>query len=142
MSDNFISLLPLCATPTTLLVGDRLPCHAAKIESMPIKYILSELKRGTWVEGLYAPKKDLARIKRYKNPDGCYRNDFDEKQFLSWIKSIEDNTVICEMENKKVGKGVFVSPGKKLPKGTFIPSSGIIKLDPTKEELETKNHCS
>jgi hypothetical protein len=46
------------------------------------------------------------------------------------------------MENKNMGKGVFVPPGKKLPRGVFIPSSGIIKLDPTIEELETKIHCS
>ena len=46
------------------------------------------------------------------------------------------------MENRRLGKGVFVPRGKKLPKGTFIPSSGIIKLDPTEEELATKVHCS
>lgn len=46
------------------------------------------------------------------------------------------------MENKNVGKGIFISPGKILPKSTFIFSSGIIKLDPSKKELETKNHCS
>ena len=46
------------------------------------------------------------------------------------------------MGKKEIGKGVFVPYGKKLPKGTFIPSSGIIKLDPTEEELATKIHCS
>jgi hypothetical protein len=46
------------------------------------------------------------------------------------------------MENILIGKGVFVPHGKKLAKDTFIPSSGIIKLDPTEEELATKVHCS
>jgi hypothetical protein len=46
------------------------------------------------------------------------------------------------MGNKSLGKGVFVPYGKKLPQGTFIPSSGIIKLDPSEEELATKVHCS
>ena len=46
------------------------------------------------------------------------------------------------MEHKALGKGVFVPYGKQLPKGTFIPSSGIIKQDPTEEELATKIHCS
>lgn len=140
--ENYISLLPNCISPSTLLVADGLPCHAAKIKSTPIKSILKKLKRETWVEGLYAREKDLAKIKRYKNIDGNYKNDFDENQFLTWIKAIEDNTAICEMENIKIGKGIFVPPQKKLSKGVFIPSSGIIKLGPTKEELETKNHCS
>ncbi len=142
MSKYFASLLPFYVTPTTILVSDKLPCHAAKIKRIPIKYILEELKRETWIEGLYARKEDVDQINRYKNRDGQYKNDFDEKQFLNWVKTIEANTAICEMENKNVGKGIFVPPEKKLPKGTFIPSSGIIKLDPTNEELETKNHCS
>src|SRR6185312_16948484 len=63
-------------------------------------------------------------------------------QFLQWVKTIEANIAICEIGNKNIGKGAFVSPKTKLPKGTFIPSSGIIKLNPTREDLETKNHCS
>ncbi len=141
MHDNLIPLLPLCATPKALLFSEKIPCHTEKIEIMVIKYILEKLKRETWVEGLYAKKEDLAKIKRYKNSNGQYKNDFDEKQFLTWVKMIEDNTAICSI-NKIVGKGIFVPPDKKLPKGIFIPSSGIIKLNPTKEELETKNHCS
>ncbi len=142
MLDDFISLLPFYSTPASFLLGDGLPCSAAKIEDTPIENILLKLKRKAWAEGLYVKKNDLSRIKRYKDSNGHYMNDFNEKQFLQWVRTIEDNTAICEMENKHVGKGVFVPPEKKLPKGTFIPSSGMIKLDPTKEELETKNHCS
>jgi hypothetical protein len=58
------------------------------------------------------------------------------------VTAIEENTVICDMENQSVGKGVFVSPGKILPANTFIPSSGIIKLNPSMLELATKVHCS
>ena len=50
--------------------------------------------------------------------------------------------MLCDMENKDIGKGVFVPQGKTLPKGTFIVSSGIIKLDPNEDELATKVHCS
>lgn len=140
--DEFISLLPAYAQPEALLISDKLPCHGAKIKNSPIGYILNEFKRKVWTEGLYAKKDDLLKIKRYKNPDQGYKNDFDKDQFLCWVKTIEENTAICDMENKNIGKGIFVPPGKKLLKGTFIPSSGIIKLDPTKEELETKTHCS
>ena len=94
------------------------------------------------MEGLYVTKNDLGKINRYKSPDGSYKNDFDTKQFCRWVKTIENNTAICDMQNKSIGKGVFVPYGKKLPKGTFIPSSGIIKLDPTEHELATKVHCS
>lgn len=142
MYKYLISLLPLVSTPTMLFYSDKLPCLSIKIERTPIKFILDKLKRKCWTEGLYAKKKDLAQIKRYKNSKSQYKNDFDERQYLTWVKAIEENTAICEMENKNVGKGVFVLPEKTLPKGTFIPSTGIIKLDPTVEELETKNHCS
>lgn len=94
------------------------------------------------MEGLYVNKIDLDKVKRYKSRDGHYKNDFDARQFLEWVKSIEENTALCGMGKKEIGKGVFVPYGKKLPKGTFIPSSGIIKLDPTEEELATKIHCS
>lgn len=104
--------------------------------------VTAVLNRTVWTEGLYVNKSDLNNIKRYVNADGSYKNDFDEKVFLEWVNTIEKNTAICDMENKNLGKGVFVPYGKKLPRGTFIPSSGIIKLDPTKEELATKVHCS
>lgn len=91
---------------------------------------------------MHVNKNDLNRVKRYHNSEGSYKTDFDEKQFLRWVNTIEKNTAICDMENKHLGKGVFVPSGKKLPKGTFIPSSGIIKLEPTEEELATKVHCS
>lgn len=84
----------------------------------------------------------MDKIIRYKDRGGSYKNDFDARQFLEWVKTIEENTALCDMENRYIGKGVFVPRGKKLPKGTFIPSSGIIKLDPTDEELATKVHCS
>lgn len=142
MIKDLISILPLSITPTSLWCSDKLPCHAAKINNTPIKDILDALNREEWVEGLFAYPEDLTQIKRYKEVDGQYKNDFDEKQFLQWIKTIQENTAICGMENKKVGKGVFVQPGKILPKFTFIPSSGIIKLNLTKQEFETKNHCS
>lgn len=137
-----VSLLPMYPPPKNLLLGDGLPCHGAKIESRTIEFILKELNRQIWVEGLYARQMDLSKIIRYKNTDGSYKNDFDKKQFLSWVSAIQDNTALCVMENKNIGKGVFVPPGKTLPRGVFIPSSGIIKLDPTIEELETKIHCS
>jgi hypothetical protein len=136
------SLLPSYNTPTTLLFANGLPCHAAKIESKPIEYILKLTQRKAWVEGLYVHTKDLNNIIRYQNSDGSYKNDFDKEQFVEWMTAIENTIALCEMENKNVGKGVFVLPGKILPKGTFIPSSGIIKLEPTIEELETKIHCS
>lgn len=140
--EHLIPLLPVYHSPTTLLVCDTLPCHKTKIESRPTKYVIRELNRQVWTEGLYARAADLDKIKRYKNPDGSYKNDFDAKQFLRWVKAIEENLAICDMENKDVGKGVFVPKGKQLSKGTFIPSSGIIKLDPTEKEFATKVHCS
>lgn len=91
---------------------------------------------------MYVNQNDLTKIKRYHNSDGSYKNDFDEQQFLRWVHTIEKNTALCDMENKALGKGVFVPYGKKLPQGTFIPSSGMIKLEPTEEELATKVHCS
>ncbi|HEX4044246.1 MAG TPA: hypothetical protein VHZ76_01090 [Gammaproteobacteria bacterium] len=140
--DKFISLLPSYSQSETLLIGDKLPCHDGKIKSSPIEYILDKLKRKVWAEGLYARKDDLHKIKRYQNIDKSYKNDFNETKFLNWVKTIEENTAICDMENRNLGNGIFVPPGKKLSKGTFIPSSGIIKLNPTKKELETKIHCS
>lgn len=139
---TFISLLPFYNSPKTLLVSDTLPCHADKIESKPTEHIIKELHRQAWTEGLYVRKQDADKIRRYKNRDGNYKNDFDAGQFFEWVKSIEENTVLCNMENKDVGKGVFVPRGKKLPQGTLILSSGIIKLDPTEEDLATKVHCS
>jgi len=135
---NIISLLPLYNSPATLLVSG----FENGVTSKPIKQILGELNRQLWIEGLYVNEEELHKVKRYKNLDGNYKNDFDAKQFLEWVKSIEKNTALGDMENKEIGKGVFVPYGKKLPKGTFIPSSGIIKLDPTEEELATKVHCS
>jgi len=141
-NEELISLLPYNTPPETLLMSDKLPCHGAKIKSQPTKYILNMLGRQAWSESLYVRKNDLNKLYKYKNPNGNYKNDFDENQFLVWVKCLEENTAICDMENNLLGKGVFVPPGKKLPKGTFIISSGIIKLNPTKEELETKVHCS
>lgn len=142
IKDGFISLLPTYIPPRILLMGTGLPCHAKQISSKSIDYILKKIKRNTWQEGLYVQEKNLKKIPRYKNADGSYKNEFDKKIFFSWVQSIEDNTALCEMDNKRVGKGVFVPPGKKLPQDTFIPSSGIIKLAPTIEELETKINCS
>ncbi|GEM_PF-3107835 len=73
MSKCFISLLPLCAAPTMFLVSDKISCHSKIIERRPIKYLLGKLKREAWVEGLYARKTDLSKIKRYKNVDGSYK---------------------------------------------------------------------
>lgn len=140
--ETLISLLPTYNTPVTLLFCNGLPCHSATIESKPIEYVLRKIQRQVWVEGLYVRKKDLSKIIRYKNPDGNYINDFDNKKFMEWITTIENNTALCEMANKNVGDGIFVPPGKLLPQGTFIPSSGIIKLEPTIEEFETKINCS
>lgn len=117
-------------------------CSKNKLESKSIERVTAELNRAIWTEGLYVNKNDLDKVKRYKNSDGSYKNNFDIKQFLEWVNIIEQNTVICDMEHKDIGKGVFVPYGKKIPKGTFIPSSGIIKLNPTQEELATKVHCS
>jgi hypothetical protein len=125
-----------------LLVRNETRDLLTKIEPVPIKHILGKLKRKSWIEGLYVRKKDLDLIKRYKNADGSYKNDFNELKFVKWVTTIQSNIAICEMRNKEIGSGVFVLPKATLPKGTFIPSSGIIKLNPTREELETKNHCS
>lgn len=140
--ETLVALLPCYRSPTDLLYSNGLPCHGAKIENKPIEAILKEIKRQVWIEGLYVRKKDLSKIIRYKYPDGNYKNDFNEKQFVEWITNIENNTALCEMENKSVGIGIFVPPEKLLPCGTFIPSSGIIKLEPTIEEIETKNNCT
>ena len=141
MTEDYVSLLPSYPPPTTLLTGDKLPCHGAEISKVKTEYILRELKRESWIEGLYARKIDIDRIIRYKNPDGFYKNDFDKAQFLEWVSVIENNTALCKID-KTVGKGIFVPPKRILTKGTFIPTSGIIKLDPTKEDFESKNHCS
>ena len=140
--EHFVSLLPLYSSPETLLISNSLPFPGKEIESKPTAQIIKDLERHSWVEGLFVRKNDLDRVKRYTNRDKRYKNDFDAHQFLSWVKSIEENTVLCDMEHKAMGKGVFVPCGKKLPKGTFIPSSGVIKLDPTAEEMATKIHCS
>lgn len=140
--ETLVSLLPSYRAPIMLLCGNGLPCHGAKIESKPIDYVLRKIKRQIWVEGLYVLSEDLNKIIRYKNPDGNHKNDFDAGQFVEWMTTIENNTALCDMENKSVGSGVFVPPGKLLPRGTFIPSSGIIKLEPTIEEFETKINCS
>lgn len=134
-NEEYVSLLPFYVTPTTLLVSERLI-------NTPIEKILSELNREIWVEGLYVQKNDIDKIKRYKNSQGIYKNDFNEEQFIKWVKLLDENTALYEMENKTIGRGVFVPPGKTLPAGTFIPSSGIIKLNPSYEELATKTHCS
>lgn len=135
-------MLPYYKSPETLLVSAALPCLGEGIENKPTEQIIKELERQFWVEGLYVNNKDIDKVKRYKNSDGTYKKDFDERQFLEWVKNIEENTALCEMEHKDIGKGVFVPREKKLDKGTFIPASGIIKLDPTEEELATKVHCS
>ncbi len=140
--ENLIALLPAPHSPATLIVGNTLPCNQIKIDSSPTAQFINGLNRQIWAEGLYAREADLEKIKRYKNQDGSYKNDFDATQFLQWVNTIEDNVAICDMENTDMGKGVFVPFGKKLSQGTFIPSSGIIKLDPTNKELATKVHCS
>lgn len=140
--ESIVSLLPSYCTPEELLIGDGLPCHGARICNRPTKSILKKINRQVWVEGLYVKNEDLNKIIRYKNFDGSYKNDFDRQKFSEWMKNIENNTALCEMESKSLGSGIFVPPGKKLPQGTFIPSSGIIKLNPTIEELETKSNCS
>lgn len=140
--DELIPLLPFNAPPKTLLISNTLPCNNANFKPQPTESILTMLQRQAWHENLYIKKNDLDKIYRYKHSDGSYKNDFDDLQFLTWVKTIEENTAICDMENPLLGKGVFVPPGKRLPKGTFIISSGIIKFNPTKEELETKVHCS
>lgn len=147
MADNrpdktCIALLPTYTSPETLLVSDAPPCLGKGVVSKPTEQIIIELERQVWTEGLYAHKKDIDKVKRYRGWDGAYKNDFDERQFLEWVKTIEENTALCEMANKDLGRGVFVPQGKKFTKGTFIPSSGMIKLDPTEEELATKVHCS
>lgn len=142
MSEHLISLLPSYAAPATILVCQKVAGHANVIERQPIDYMLNQLQRKTWIEGLFTTKKDFDQIKRYQNRDGSYKSDFDEKQFLTWVKTIESSMAIAEMENKALGKGVFVLPKAIIPKGTFIPSSGIIKLHLTREDFETKNHCS
>ena len=71
--ETLVSLLPSYSAPIKLLFGNGLPCHGAKIKSNPIEYIVREIKRQAWVEGLYVRKKDLNKIIRYKNPDGNYK---------------------------------------------------------------------
>lgn len=139
--NELVSLLPAYPAPKTLFIGDKLPCHQANIKQVSTETVLALLQRQTWSEGLYVRKKELHNIIRYQHADGSYKNDFSDTQFIHWVKAIEENTAICEMENN-VGKGIFVIPGKTLPKGTFIPSSGIINLNFTTEDLETKVHCS
>ena len=112
ISKDFISLLPFCDTPKTLFISETLPCYAENIERRPIRYILDSLKKKNWSEGLYAKTCDLDQIKRYKNPDGHYKNDFDENQFRQWVKSIEDNTAICELE-QNCWKRCFCSSREK-----------------------------
>lgn len=141
-TEKLISLLPFHLPPETLLISDKLPCHDAKIKNQSIAYVLNMLRRQAWNENLYTKENDLNKIIRYKNSEGHYKHDFDDQQFLKWVKSLEENTAICDMENTLLGKGVFVPPGKKLPKGTFIVSSGIIKLNPSRDEIATKVHCS
>lgn len=141
-NEELVPLLPVKLSPEKLLFSKKLPCHDVNIKKYPTSFILTLLQRQVWSENLYVKKNDLAKINRYRNLDGNFKHDFDDHQFSIWVKSIEENTAICHMENTLLGKGVFVPPGKLLPKGTFIVASGIIKLNPTKEELETKVHCS
>ena len=54
-----VSLLPDYNSPATLLVGDSLPCHKADIKNIPSEYLLRELDRQVWAEGLYVKKNDL-----------------------------------------------------------------------------------
>jgi hypothetical protein len=143
IDDEFlVSILPIYISPKTLLTGKGLPCHAKKIEITPVRKVLTKMKRRIWKEGLYVSLMDLEKIIRYKNTDGSYKNDFVDFEFFQWVQNIENNTALCEMESKRIGWGVFVPPGKILTKGTFIPAAGIIKLNPTLDELETEVHCS
>lgn len=80
--EQFISLLPPYNSPETLLVSDTLPYLEKRMESKLTKQVLIELNRQFWAEGLYVNKKELGEVKRYKNGDGNYKNDFDAKQFL------------------------------------------------------------
>jgi hypothetical protein len=140
--DNIVSLLPSYSAQKTISISQKLFCHGGKLEIRPIDYILNEINRQRWVEGLFVNSIDSPKIKRYNDSEQLFKNDFNQLEYLAWVKAIEDNTTICNMENKNVGKGVFVLPKKVLPQKTFIPSSGIIKLNPTTEELETKINCS
>lgn len=142
ISDELHPLLPCCPPPEKLLFSDTLPCQKANFKHQSTQAILDMLQRQAWHENVYVQKNDLNKLSRYKHSNGDYRNDFDEQQFMHWVKLIKENTAICDLMNPLLGKGVFVPPGKRLPKGTFIISSGIIKFNPTQEELETKVHCS
>jgi hypothetical protein len=139
---SLVSILPPYSQPKSLLVSDTLPFHGHSMKAMPISSILQMLNRKVWSEGLYAQNIELDQIPRYLDSANSFKHDFTENDYLRWVKIVEENTAICDMGNADVGKGVFVPPGKVLPKGTFIPSSGIIKLHPTKHEMETKSHCS
>lgn len=137
-----IAILPSYRSPETLFISDKLPCHHLSIKSHPIQSLLNRINRTGWIENVYVREKNLKQLNRYKGKNGAYKNDFDENQFLKWVQCLEENTAICDMECEGVGMGVFVRPGKTIPKGTFIASSGVIQFNPTKEELETKVHCS
>lgn len=136
-----VNLLPKYLPASTLFMGAKLPHHAI-VEPTPIAALLKALSRQEWIEGLFAREEDLERITRYRNTNGEFKNDLDEQQYIQWIRAIEENTAICEMENNRLGKGVFVPPGKLLKKDTFIPATGLIKLDPTPEEYANAMHCS
>ncbi|MHB1949066.1 MAG: hypothetical protein ACYCQI_13240 [Gammaproteobacteria bacterium] len=136
-----VNLLPNYTPSSILFMGAKLPRHAT-VERLPTSILLNTLSRLEWVEGLFARQEDLDQIIRYRNTDGKLKNDLDEQQFINWIRAIEENTAICDMENYHIGKGVFVPPDKLLAKNTFIPASGFIKLDPTPEEYACAMHCS
>lgn len=136
-----VNLLPKYIPASTLFVGATLPQHSP-VERMPVSVLLNAISRQEWVEGLFARQEDLDQIQRYRNAEGELKHDLDEQQFINWIRTIEDNTAICDMENPRLGKGVFVPPGKLLAKNTFIPATGMIKLDPTPEEYASAMHCS
>lgn len=142
MDEELIALLPEVASPQSLYISDKLPCHTKIISQQPIANILKQFKRQQWSECLYARQQDVPHILRYQNTDGSWKQDFDENTFRHWIAETESNVAICHMEHPALGKGVFVMPGKVLRRGTFIISSGIIQLYPSREDLATKVHCS
>jgi len=76
-------------------------------------------------EGVSIDQDLLKYLPRIQNADGQWKSDFDEETYVSWMRKIEQRTALCESKRNSK-KTIFVLPGQKLEKGTFIPTSGIV----------------
>lgn len=122
-ADQLIPLLPEIKIATHLMAADTPPCLGGIPKLTPISEIFGPNVK--YHPSPFVRKCDLDKVPRKKDSNGAWRHDFDEKQYSAWVEAVEQNTATCGKKDGVMGRGLFIPPGKKLEKNTFITTPGI-----------------